>query len=180
MRKAAALGKPMPSWPAGPATAGRALWYLLAVLLIAADQVTKHLASSQLIYGEPVAVTSFFDLCLLHNKGAAFSFLSQAGGWQQWLFGAVAAIVSLVLVVWIYRLPAAATRLGLGLALVLGGALGNLWDRLTLGHVVDFIHLHYQGYYWPAFNLADSAITLGAALLILDNLFGGAGGRRDG
>lgn len=179
MRRAAALGRPTLSSPARPA-AGRALWYLLAVLVIAADQLTKHLASAQLGYGEPVVINQFFDLCLLHNKGAAFSFLSQAGGWQRWLFGAVAAIVSLVLVVWIYRLPAAAKMQGLALALVLGGALGNLWDRLTLGHVVDFIHLHYQHHYWPAFNVADSAITLGATLLILDNLFGGARGQHNG
>lgn len=177
MRRAAALEKPMLSRPARPA-AGRALWYLLAVLVIAADQATKHLASAHLVYAEPVAITRFFDLCLLHNKGAAFSFLSQAGGWQQWLFGAVAVVVSLVLVVWIYRLPTTAKTQGLALTLVLGGALGNLWDRLTRGHVVDFIHLHYQSYYWPAFNVADSAITLGAALLIFDSLRDGARGAR--
>lgn len=178
MRRAAALGRPALSASARPAT-GRALWYLLAVLVIVADQLTKHLASAHLVYAEPVAITRFFDLCLLHNKGAAFSFLSQAGGWQQWLFGAVAVIVSLVLSVWIYRLPATARMQGLALALVLGGALGNLWDRLTLGHVVDFIHLHYLHHYWPAFNVADSAITLGATLLILDNLFGGERSKRD-
>lgn len=146
-------------------------WYLLAILVIAADQGTKQLATARLWYGEPVAVSGFFDLTLLHNTGAAFSFLSQAGGWQRWLFGAIAAVVSAVLLVWIYRLPANAKGQGLGLTLVLSGALGNLWDRLTLGYVVDFIHLHYKEHYWPAFNLADSAITLGAALLIALSLF---------
>ena len=163
----------MASKPTKPACVGTAApgWYLLALFIIAADQVTKRLASTHLDYGQPVAITEFFDLCLLHNRGAAFSFLSQAGGWQQWFFGAVAAVVSLVLVVWIYRLPAGARTQGLALTLVLSGALGNLLDRLALGHVVDFIHLHYQGHYWPAFNLADSAITLGATLLVAGSLF---------
>lgn len=147
-------------------------WYLLAVVFIAADLYTKYLASTYLSYGEPVAVTGFFDLHLLHNKGAAFSFLSQAGGWQQWLFGAIATVVSSVLLVLIYRLPAGARVQGLALTLVMSGALGNLWDRLTQGYVVDFIHLHYKHHYWPAFNLADSAITLGAVLLIALSLFG--------
>lgn len=157
---------------AGERTTPRALpralcWYALAVLVILLDQWTKVLAEDLLQYGEPRVVTGFFNLTLLYNKGAAFSMLSDAGGWQHWLFSGIAAVVSVVLGVWLYRLPRAARVEPFALALVLGGAIGNLIDRLRLGHVVDFIQLHYRDLYWPAFNLADSAITLGAGLLIL-------------
>ncbi len=142
-------------------------WYLLAALVILLDQWTKVLAEDLLRYGEPRVVTGFFNFTLLYNKGAAFSMLSDAGGWQHWLFSVIAAVVSVVLAVWLYRLPRTARLEPFALALVLGGAIGNLIDRLRLGHVVDFIQLHYRELYWPAFNLADSAITLGAGLLIL-------------
>lgn len=142
-------------------------WYLLAALVILLDQWTKVLAEDLLRYGEPRVVTGFFNFTLLYNKGAAFSMLSDAGGWQHWLFSGIAAVVSVVLAVWLYRLPRTARLEPFALALVLGGAIGNLIDRLRLGHVVDFIQLHYRELYWPAFNLADSAITLGAGLLIL-------------
>ena len=137
--------------------------------VIVLDQYTKGLASAGLDYGRPVEVFSWFNLTLQHNEGAAFSFLSDAGGWQRYFFSTVAAVISLVLVVWLYRLERGQWLLGLSLALILGGAIGNLWDRLALGYVVDFISVHYAGRYFPAFNLADSAITAGAACMLLDS-----------
>lgn len=146
-------------------------WYLLASAVLVADLFTKYLAVTHLTYASPVAITQWFDFTLLYNRGAAFSFLSQAGGWQRWGLSVVAALVSVALVIWLHRLPASAWDRGVALAMILGGALGNLWDRLTLGYVVDFIHLHYREYYWPAFNLADAAITSGAVLLVTLSLF---------
>ncbi|MAN52700.1 MULTISPECIES: signal peptidase II [unclassified Marinimicrobium] len=146
-------------------------WYALAIAVIALDQISKHWVSAALTYGEPVVFTPFFNFTLLHNPGAAFSFLSDAGGWQRWFFTVVAAVVSVVLVIWLARVSEKRYE-ALALALILGGAIGNLYDRVVLGYVVDFVVVHYQDYYWPAFNIADSAITVGAALLILDMLFG--------
>ena len=147
------------------------LWYSLALLIIVLDQLSKQCVSASLEYGQPVAFTAFFNFTLLHNPGAAFSFLSSAGGWQRWFFTAIAAVISLVLVVWLARVAHRRWE-ALALALILGGALGNLYDRVLLGYVVDFIVVHYKDYYWPAFNLADSAITLGAGVLIFDMLMG--------
>lgn len=144
------------------------LWYGLAVLVIAFDQVTKVVAVAALNYGDPVVITSFFNFTLAHNYGAAFSFLSDAGGWQRWFFTAIAVLVSAVLLVWIKRLESSKRWEAFALALVLGGALGNLYDRATLGYVVDFIVVHYRDYYWPAFNIADSAICIGAFMLVVD------------
>ncbi len=146
-------------------------WYVLAIVVIVLDQISKHWVSAALTYGEPVVFTPFFNFTLLHNPGAAFSFLSDAGGWQRWFFTVVAAVISVVLVIWLARVSEKRYE-ALALALILGGAIGNLYDRVALGYVVDFIVVHYQDYYWPAFNIADSAITVGAALLILDMLFG--------
>ncbi len=146
-------------------------WYLLAGVIILLDQYTKGLASANLDYGRPVAVFPWFNLTLQHNTGAAFSFLNDAGGWQRYFFSAVAIIISAVLVVWLYRMPRDQRVLALALGLILGGALGNLWDRLALGYVVDFISVHYGGWYFPAFNIADSAITVGAALMLIDSFF---------
>ena len=151
-------------------------WYGLALLVVVLDQYTKGLAESALEYGRPVEVFSWFNLTLQYNKGAAFSFLSDAGGWQRYFFSVVAVVISAVLVVWLYRMPRQQRLLALALALILGGALDNVWDRLVLGHVVDFISVHYGGYYFPAFNIADSAISVGAALMIFDSLFGQEGG----
>ena len=151
-------------------------WYGLALLVVVLDQYTKGLAESALEYGRPVEVFSWFNLTLQYNKGAAFSFLSDAGGWQRYFFSVVAVVISAVLVVWLYWMPRQQRLLALALALILGGALGNVWDRLVLGHVVDFISVHYGGYYFPAFNIADSAISVGAALMIFDSLFGQEGG----
>ena len=150
-------------------------WYALAVLVIVLDQYTKLLAESDLDYGRPVEVFSWFNLTLQYNTGAAFSFLSDAGGWQRYFFSAVALLISVALVIWLYTMPRSDKLLAAALALILGGALGNLWDRLVLGHVVDFISVHYGGYYFPAFNIADAAISVGAALMIFDSLFGRQG-----
>jgi signal peptidase II len=146
--------------------------YGAAVAIVALDQWTKHLASLELNYRVPVELTSWFDLTLAHNTGAAFSFLAGAGGWQRWFFTAVAAAISVVLIVWLSRLPRHRVPLALALGLVLGGGLGNLYDRVALGYVVDFISIHYHQWYWPAFNIADSAITVGAVVLVLDSFRG--------
>lgn len=146
-------------------------WYLLAVLIVVLDQLTKQWVSSSFSYGESLELLPFLNLTLVHNMGAAFSFLSDAGGWQRWFFAIVSLLVSVVLIVWLSRLPARQYLLATALALVLGGAVGNLWDRVFLGYVVDFVDVYYQKYHWPAFNVADTAITIGAILLILESLF---------
>lgn len=140
----------------------------LAIILVLLDQWTKTLASHQLTYGSPVEVLPFFNLTLQHNTGAAFSFLADAGGWQRWFFTTISAVVSVVLMVWLSRLSNQQRLLAVSLSCILGGAVGNLWDRFFQGYVVDFISVHYNAWYFPAFNIADSAITIGAALMILD------------
>ena len=150
------------------------LGYGVAAAVLLLDQWSKYWASTSLTYREPVPLTSWFDLLLAHNTGAAFSFLADAGGWQRWFFTLITVAVSVVLVVWLSRLPRYRIGLGMALGLILGGGLGNLWDRIQLGYVVDFISLHYGGWYWPAFNVADSAISAGAAILVLDSFFPGA------
>jgi len=147
--------------------------FALVLLVLALDQATKLWAASTLDYGMPVALLPFFNLTLVHNPGAAFSFLADAGGWQRLFFIGLSAVVSLVLAAWIWRLPRTARLLGIALVLVLGGALGNLVDRIAYGYVIDFIDLHAGGWHWPAFNIADSAITCGVLLLLADGLFGG-------
>ena len=144
-----------------------AAWVGLALVIALADQGTKQLIGSLLAAGENRAVTGFFNLVLVSNRGAAFSLLSNAPGWQRELFAGIAVAASVLIVVLLAR-HCADRLFCAGLALILGGALGNLWDRIVLGHVVDFLDFHALGYHWPAFNLADSAITVGAALLILD------------
>ncbi|MGY0218279.1 signal peptidase II [Endozoicomonadaceae bacterium StTr2] len=143
-------------------------WLWLAAALILLDQVIKHWAVSAFDLYERLSILPVFDLTLAYNTGAAFSFLSDAGGWQRWFFCGIAAVVSVVLVIWIRRLKEGETWLAIALTFVLGGALGNLYDRAVLGHVVDFILLHYKGSYFPAFNIADIAINIGAFMLIVD------------
>jgi signal peptidase II len=151
--------------------AGWTRWLALSAAIVALDLATKAWVSSAFRYGEVREVTPFFNLVLVHNTGAAFSFLADAGGWQRWFFAAVSIGISIAIVVMMRR--GQQSRLAFAaLALVLGGALGNLWDRLTLGHVVDFVQLHAAGYYWPAFNVADSAICVGVALLLWDGFRG--------
>jgi signal peptidase II len=143
-------------------------WLLLSGGMVALDQASKFLASRLLVLHDPVPVLPLFNLTLAHNTGAAFSFLRGAGGWQRWLFSILAVAVSVAIVFWIRRLPATARWTAAALALVLGGALGNLWDRLAHGYVVDFIDLYYGPWHFPTFNLADSAISVGAAMLLLE------------
>ena len=145
-------------------------WYLLAFAVVLLDQYTKGLASGALDYGRPVEIFFWFDLTLHHNTGAAFSFLSDAGGWQRWFFVTIALLISVALVFWMRQLQAGERLTAYGLALIVGGAIGNLIDRVWLGKVIDFLQWHWQEWYWPAFNLADSAITLGVILLLLDGL----------
>ena len=151
--------------------ADASFWLWLTLAVVALDQWSKFFITQNFNEFDTLIVLPVFDLVRLHNEGAAFSFLSDASGWQRWMFTALGIGVSLVLLVWILRLPARGQhRLAAALALIMGGALGNVIDRVRLGHVIDFIHLHYQEWYFPAFNAADSAITVGAGLLILDSL----------
>jgi signal peptidase II len=142
-------------------------WYALAVAVFAADWFSKQWAVSALVYGVPNEITPFLDITLVYNRGAAFSFLSEAGGWQRWFFALIATIASVILAGWIAKLPRPAVAMPLALALILGGAIGNLYDRIVLGHVVDFISAHWGVHYWPAFNVADAAISTGAAIVLL-------------
>lgn len=146
-------------------------WLWLVAVVLVLDLFTKYQASSLLPYGVAHPQLPIFDLTLLHNTGAAFSFLAKAGGWQRWFFALIAVGVSITLLVWMARTPRQQRWLGVGLALLLGGALGNLYDRVVQGYVIDFISLHYDGYYFPAFNLADTAITIGATMLIIDMIW---------
>ncbi|MFT6327710.1 MAG: signal peptidase II [Crocinitomicaceae bacterium] len=146
-------------------------WLWLTVVALALDFVTKQMAETYLTFAQPVYVLPVFDLTLLYNRGAAFSFLANEGGWQRWFFTVIAIGVSSVLTVWLMKLKPNEKLLSIALALVIGGALGNLYDRLAYGHVIDFIHLHWDDNYFPAFNIADSAITLGAAMLLFESLF---------
>src|SRR5687768_6069772 len=143
-------------------------WLVLAAAIALADQTTKLWIETLLEPGEGRTITPFFDLVLVFNRGAAFSFLADASGWQRAFF-IVVAVVASAIIIHLLRKHQSERLFSLGLALILGGALGNLWDRVALGHVVDFLSLHAYGYRWPAFNLADSAITAGAALLIYDS-----------
>ena len=149
---------------------GRLGWLVLSLLVLVIDQVSKaHFEGSLEMFQQIVVIPDYFSWTLAYNTDAAFSFLADGGGWQRWLFALIAVVVSAVLVVWLKRLGRDDTWLAVALALVLGGALGNLYDRIALGHVIDFILVHWQNrYYFPAFNFADSAITVGAIMLALD------------
>ena len=146
-------------------------WLVLAVLVGVLDQVTKQLVLANLHRGEMIPVTGFFDLVLVYNTGAAFSFLAEHSGWQRWFFTVLALAISAWLLSLMHHhrheqlLPAA-------FALIIGGALGNVYDRIVHGAVVDFLHFHYAGWSWPAFNLADSAITVGVVMMLWGQLFG--------
>jgi signal peptidase II len=146
-------------------------WLGVSALVILLDWITKQRVSEALELYRPQEVLSWLNITLAHNYGAAFSFLSDAGGWQRGFFIVLTSLVSVVLLVWLLRLPREEWRTGLGLALVLGGAIGNLVDRVQLGYVVDFIDVHFGGWHYPAFNVADSAITCGVILLLLDAVF---------
>jgi signal peptidase II len=143
-------------------------WLWLSAVVVLVDQLTKALASNLLRLYEAVPVLPGVNLTLMHNTGAAFSFLSDEDGWQRWFFAVIAVAVSVMLVLWLKRLSPAQRWLSIAVALVIGGAIGNLWDRFMLGYVVDFIDLYAGRWHWPAFNVADSAITVGAVMLLID------------
>ncbi len=144
-------------------------WLWLSCVVVILDQITKQIADNALQFRVPVEIIpGFFNLTLIYNEGAAFSFLSQAGGWQRWFFIALSASISVVLLLWLRKIESSKYILAAGLALILGGAIGNVIDRVIYGYVIDFIQVYYSSYYFPAFNIADSAISIGAALLILD------------
>ena len=142
-------------------------WYFVATIVVALDQASKLAAEHYLAYLQPVPVLPFLSLTLSYNPGAAFSFLGDASGWQRWLFTGFALVVSVVLIVWLRRLPARERWMNWGLSLLLGGAIGNVIDRIVYGHVIDFIHVHYDRWHYPIFNVADSAITVGVVMILI-------------
>ena len=144
------------------------LWISLAVIVL--DQLAKQVAEHTLTPHQAVPLTPFFDWYLTYNTGAAFSFLAGAGGWQRWLFTAIAVVISAVILQWLRNLPREETLTAVSLALILGGAIGNLIDRVYLGHVIDYIQVWLGSYPWPAFNIADASISVGAIMLILSSL----------
>ncbi|MEK9939461.1 MAG: signal peptidase II [Methylotenera sp.] len=143
-------------------------WFAISAVIVLLDIYTKHLIQQAFQYGEHLMITSFFDLVRYHNEGAAFSFLANAGGWQKWFFTAITAI-AVIVISYLLTKHHRDKLFSAGLALVLGGAIGNLYDRLTLGYVVDFLYFHIDDWYWPAFNVADSAICIGVGILLLDS-----------
>jgi signal peptidase II len=153
-------------------------WLWLAGLVIVLDLATKALATAMLNYGVPVPVLPIFNFTLLHNTGAAFSFLAGESGWQRWFFVSLAAVVSVVLFRWLRSLQPDETWSAIAIVLILGGALGNVYDRVVHGYVVDFLHFYWNDYHFPAFNIADTAITIGAGMMILD-IFRQSSGSKD-
>ena len=149
------------------------MWYVLSLVVLIVDQWTKWLAETHLTFNEPVPVIEpFLNWTLAYNYGAAFSFLADAGGWQKWFFSGLALVMAIFLIVYLTRAPRQAKLLSIGLALVLGGAVGNLIDRLLHGHVIDFIHVHNADvWHYPIFNVADMGISVGVALILIDMLF---------
>lgn len=144
-------------------------WLWLTVIFLVIDQITKHWVAGTFDYRETLAVLPFFNLTYVHNPGAAFSFLADQGGWQRWFFTAIASVASIVFVVWMAKTPKEQKLLSISFALILSGAVGNLIDRVLLGYVIDFLDFHWAGYHFAAFNVADSMIFIGAALMILDS-----------
>ncbi len=150
--------------------AGAWKWLALSVAVVAVDQYSKYLIMQNFMEFDRLVLLPVLEFMRLHNEGAAFSFLSNAGGWQRWMFIGIGLAVGIGILVWLLRLPAKGHGLlAAGLALVLGGAIGNVTDRILWGHVVDFIRVHYQDWYFPAFNAADSSISIGVGLLLLDS-----------
>ena len=143
------------------------LW--ISSVAIVLDQITKAMATANLEMWTPIEVMPFFNFMLAHNTGAAFSFLADSGGWQRWFFTTIAFVVSIAIIVWIKKLKPEEKTMGISLALILGGAIGNLIDRVRFGYVVDFIDIYVGTSHWPAFNIADSAITIGAAIMIISS-----------
>jgi len=147
------------------------LRYLIAAVVIVLDQITKIWVDRSLELYDTIPITGFFNITKAYNHGAAFSFLNDAGGWQRWLFTTISAVVSIVLVVWLYRMSRQERMLSLSIALILGGAAGNLIDRAVYGYVVDFIQVYWNNSYFPSFNVADAAISCGTVILLALTLF---------
>lgn len=147
---------------------GWRLWWLVALVLLL-DQISKQVVIANMQLFDSIELLPVFNLTYVRNYGAAFSFLSDAGGWQRWFFTMIAVVISIVLAVWLAKNKPEQTKLNWALSLVLGGAIGNLIDRSVYGYVIDFLHVYYQSWHYPAFNIADSAICVGAALLIWDS-----------
>ncbi len=148
---------------------GLMLWLSVAIIVVLLDQLSKITMTRLLVYGQSEAINTYFNLVMVYNEGAAFSFLANSGGWQRWFFTALALAVSIA-IVWMLNRNASQRLFCWSLSLILGGAVGNLIDRLVYGHVIDFLDFHVGSWHWPAFNIADSAITVGAALFVLDEL----------
>ncbi len=144
-------------------------WLGLSFLAVLLDQLSKLLIADNMQLYQSINIMPYVNLTYVHNTGAAFSFLSEAGGWQRWFFAALAIVIGSVIAVWLSRLKAHETLMAVSLSLVLGGAIGNLIDRLAYGYVIDFIDIYVQSWHWPAFNVADSAITLGVVLMLLES-----------
>jgi len=144
-------------------------WLWLTLLCLAVDQITKQWVAGSFMLYESVSVLPVFSITYVHNLGAAFSFLADQGGWQRWFITAIAAIASIVFIIWLAKTPRSQTLLSIAFALMLSGALGNLIDRVLFGYVIDFLDFHWSGNHFPAFNVADSTIFIGAALMILDS-----------
>jgi signal peptidase II len=144
-------------------------WLGLSLVALVLDQASKLLVDSTMQLYQSIPLLPFFKLTYVHNTGAAFSFLSEAGGWQRWFFAGLALVISIVIAVWLSRLEKHETLLAVALSLILGGAVGNLIDRLAYGYVIDFLDVYYGTWHWPAFNIADSAITLGVVLMLLES-----------
>ena len=151
---------------------GKSAWLGTSLAVVILDQLSKWYVVSHMHVYESLHVLPVFNIALFHNTGAAFSMLAGQPGWQRWFFVILALAVVAFIVVWLVRMPAQGNRwIAAGIALVAGGALGNVWDRLATGYVVDFLQFHWQSWFFPAFNVADSAITVGAIMLILDGMF---------
>lgn len=158
----------MPKLKLTPKSMPLVKWFSISAIIILVDLYTKHLVQNAFSYGDMLTITSYFDLVRYHNQGSAFGFLADAGGWQKLFFNSVS-VVAIVVISYLMVKHATEKLFCLGLALVLGGAIGNFYDRVTLGYVVDFLNFHYHNVYWPAFNVADSAICVGVACLLLDS-----------
>ncbi|MDD5410256.1 MAG: signal peptidase II [Methylobacter sp.] len=144
-------------------------WLWLSLLALILDQASKLAVDGSMRLYQSIQIMPYFNLTYVHNTGAAFSFLSEAGGWQRWFFAGLALVISVAIAFWLTRLKKHETLLAVALALVLGGAVGNLIDRLVYGYVIDFLDVYYQDWHWPAFNIADSAITLGVVLMVAES-----------
>ncbi|OAI07498.1 signal peptidase II [Methylomonas methanica] len=144
-------------------------WLWISAVTLVLDQASKLAVDGSMQLFESIPLLPYFNLTYVHNTGAAFSFLAQAGGWQRWLFAGLAVVMSSIIAVWLHRLQKHETLMAVALSLVLGGAIGNLIDRVAYGYVIDFLDVYYQDWHWPAFNIADSAICIGVGLMLLES-----------